>query len=257
MYEIDVSKSQDVSGESIFHTVCRHSAFCDVVSVVTVGMLDVLHPARPLEVSCCCLVIGLVKIEFQDVEPLLAIAQVMVAPEIVIYVTGTHHGCLTALVGVETLRRVLRHVITECVLKVGRGSSPATPAVTELIEALWHQVTLQGVLACPLRAHCPAPCDQALVGIVVRSAEDVLVVLHQLSARVVYHVERCCRSLLQILAVQRPADTGSREQHFCIEPLGAVVVDTAVSTLGPGQQLHGLFKCHQYIFVDVSLLNLR
>ena len=163
MYQIDISQTQDMGVEGIFHTVGRHATFSDMISIVAISMLHVLYTAWALEGTCGSWVIALVEIELQDIEALLAVTQVVIAPEVVVHITGTHHCRLTAHISIKTLRGILCHIIAKGILKVGRGATPASPAVTELIEALGHQVTLLCVLAGPLGTYRPAPGNQALI----------------------------------------------------------------------------------------------
>ena len=257
MYQIDISQTQDMGVEGIFHAVGRHATLSDMVCIVTISMLHVLYTAWALEGTCGSRVIVLVEIELQDIEALLAVTQVVIAPEVVVHITGTHHCRLTAHISIKTLRGILCHIIAKGILKVGRGTTPASPTVTELIEALGHQVALLCVLASPLGTNRPAPGNQTLIREVVRAAEDVFEVLHQRTAGIVDHVQRGCRGTLQIVVVQTTRHTGCGEQHLGIQALSAVEVDTAFCALGPRQQFHCLFQCHQDVFIDICLLNLR
>ena len=113
-----------------------------MVGVIAVCMLHILHTTWTLEFLCRSRVVSHVEVESQDVESLLSVAQVVVTPEVFVSVACTHHSGFAALVGVETIVRILSHVVTECILKVGRGTSPAAPAVTKFVEAIRHEVAL-------------------------------------------------------------------------------------------------------------------
>ena len=227
VYEIDVGEAQDVCSEVVGHATSRSIHLGLVVEVVAIGVLHVLHTAGALELTRGSGVVRLVVVELQDVETGLAVAEVLVAPEVAIDVAGTHHRGLAAHVGIDALRWILRHVVAKGILQVGRRATPATPAVAVLVETRRHEVALQGVLRGPLCTVDPAPSNEALVADVFRTAEDVLVVCHELAAGVLDDVERSSRCALQVVVVERTGHAGSGEQHLCIEALGAVVVDAA------------------------------
>ena len=142
MYQIYISKAENMSGYSVRHTSCRHTTLCFVIGIVAISMLNILNTAWALELASCCSVVILIEVELQNIKTLLSVAQILVAPEVVINIARTHNGCLTARIYIKTVLGILGYIIAESILQVGRWATPAAPAVTKLVEALGHQVAL-------------------------------------------------------------------------------------------------------------------
>ena len=135
--EVNVCKTEYVCRELVAHVTRFDTCSLLMVVSITIEVLYILTTARTLECTCLITfsVLGVIY-ETEEIETAL------VLPEIIVFVTYHHYGCVAAAVKVNEFpfSRTLERVCTESKHEVIGRTAPAAPEVTCLRETYHTEV---------------------------------------------------------------------------------------------------------------------
>ncbi len=178
-----------------------------------------------------------------------------VSPEIVVFVSGHHHGSFAALVLFSCpVFRIVNRTYTESILKRYGNASPASPAIIFKIRESRHcQIRLHGILLSPwITSGLPKPRNQAFLVSIVLETEHVRIFRKEITTGIVDHIACIFGSLRQVVRIQRTGKTGFCEIHLRKKTFRRIVIDTSASfRTHLRKKSHRLFQSHDYIFIYI------
>ena len=243
------------------HTGVRHAHLCLMVGSIAIEMLHIVATARTFELAGSILVVRLV------VDKAEIVKATLVTPEIRIEITSKHHRSFSAGINISTRRRVVKRLQARVQTisfnlnhakgfhQIYRRTAPAAPYATYFAETFDSKVRLKRVLASPMTAYSPTPCNKALIGCVVATAENILVVLHQLTTGVINHVLSIISSLLQIRIVERTAYACLGKIYLSEQTFCAIIVNTTFYILLLREELQRFLERKDNIVIYIGFLH--
>ena len=241
-------------GQAVSHTAGAHAQSRHVVVSVTIQELHASRAGGAVHGA-----VGSVGAAGRAIIRIIEEAEIVKAavggPEVVVGITGQHHGSLAAGIGIRTGGGVLQSAHAKLVLQGDGRAIPLSPHIAELVEAVHAQVALERVLGGPrLGRRIPVPGNEALNVFVVLHAEDIRVVLHELTAGVLNDILGIGGGLVQVFLVQGTGNTGLLQVHLGKQRLCGIIVNTPV-LVGHllGKELHGFVQQHHNVVVHIGL----